>query len=71
MWSAKEFGGVFLDDPDEVKFSFKHYPPHESFLELVEAYQVEASEVIAGRQGAEEAIKKAEERMLEILGVKR
>lgn len=70
MWSAKEFGGLLLDDPDKVRFSFRHYPQDALFLELVEAYEVEASECIAGRQGAEEAISKAEKKILEIMGVK-
>jgi len=67
MWSSEKYGGLLLSNIDEIVKSFSHYPRHERFLELVEAYQVEASEVIAGRQTAEEAIDKAEQKMLEIM----
>ena len=67
MWTSPELGGLLLDDTDQIISSFKHYPQDVRFLELVEAYQVEASETIAGRQTAEEAIEKATAKMLEIL----
>lgn len=67
MWVSKELGGLMVDDPSEIRFFLKHFPQTELFLELVEAYQVEASDCIAGRQGAEEAINKAEKKMLEII----
>ena len=57
IWTSKEFNGLEVDDPEIIKFSVRHYPAHEAFLELVEAYQRQASEVIAGSKEPEEALK--------------
>ncbi|MCL5772444.1 MAG: extracellular solute-binding protein [Actinobacteria bacterium] len=67
MWTSPELGGLLLDDTDQIINSFKHYPQDVNFLELVEAYQVEASECIAGRQTAEEAVEKAAAKITEIM----
>ena len=48
MWSSGEFGGLLLDDIDKMVSNFSYYPRDERVLQLIEAYQVEASEVLAG-----------------------
>ena len=56
IWTSKEFNGLKVDDPDTIKFSVRHYPAHELFLEVVEAYQSQASEVVAGSKEPEKAL---------------